>query len=134
MIMNNEFLLRFKEFLGKHGRPTEDSPWSIVERWEAFVEECSECYEWGFYEFDNEIGVRDLLERALTDPKLAAFEQMASIRERVGLADERFRKLLSPAQIRKDGMPWWQRCVLARAGEEYRDDMKRLYNLDVEPC
>lgn len=132
--MSNEFLLRFKEFLGKNGWPLETSPWSIVGQWETLVEECSDCYQWGFYEFDNEVQVRGLLAKALADHGLADYEQMEIMRERVRLTDERFRKLLSHAQIRTANAPWWQRGVLAHADEEYREDMKRLYNIDVEPC
>jgi hypothetical protein len=132
--MSNEFLLRFQEFLGKNGWPTEASPWSIIEQWEGFVEECSNCYQWGFYEFDNEVRVRGLLEKAITDPGLVNYEQAQAIRERVGLADERFRELLYPTQIRTEEAPWWRRGVLAHAGEEYREDIKRLYNVDVKPC
>lgn len=130
----NEFLWRFKEFLGKHGWPTETSPGSIVEQWETFVEDCSSCYQWGFYEFDNEVQVRGLLEKALTDPELADYDQMENIRARVSVIDARFRKLLARTQIRTANNPWWQRGVLAHAGEEYRDDMKRLYNIDVGAC
>lgn len=132
--MSNEFILRFKEFLGRNGWPAEASPWSIVEEWETFVEDCSGCYQWGFYEFDNEVQVRGLLEKALTDPGLADYELMENIRERVSVTDERFRKLLARTQIRTANNPWWQRGVLAHAGEEYRDDMKRLYNIDVGTC
>jgi hypothetical protein len=132
--MSNEFLLQFKEFLGRNGWPTETSPWSIIEQWETFIEECSSCYQWGFYEFDNEVQVRDLIERALTDPLLANYEPMENIRQRVDLADERFRKLLSSVQIRTAEKPWWRRGVLLQAGQEYQDDVKRLYNADVDPC
>lgn len=132
--MSNEFLLRFKEFLGKNGWPPEDSPWSIVEQWEGLVEECSGCYQWGFYEFDNEVQVRGLLEKAITDPGLASYEQVQDLRGRVSAADERFRKLLAPTLIRTAEKPWWRRGVLAHAGEEYRDDLKRLYGVDVGSC
>ena len=133
--MTNEFLSQFREFLGKHGWPTTSSPWDAVESWEALVEQCAHCYQWGFYEFDNEIQVRGLLEQALADPKLACHEQLAEIRRRVMIADERFKQLLlSGTQIRGEGNPWWRRGVLARAGEEYREDMKRNYNIDVDPC
>ena len=132
--MSNEFLLRFKEFLGRNGWPPETSPWSIAQRWEGLVEECSDCYQWGFYEFDNEVQIRGLLEKAITDPGLASYEQIQDIREKVTLADERFRKLLAPTQIRTPEKPWWRRAVLARAGEEYRDDIKRLYGINVGSC
>ena len=132
--MNNEFLLHFRELVGKNGWPPETSPWGIIEEWESFVEGCSKCYHWGFYEFDNEVRVRGLLEKAMTDPGLVNYEQTQSIKERVGSADERFRNLLAPAQIRTEEKSWWLRGVLACAGEEYRQDIKQLYNIVVESC
>jgi hypothetical protein len=132
--MSNEFLLRFQEFLGRNGWPTDASPWGVVERWEALIDECADCYQWGFYEFDNEVQVRGLLERALNDPKLTAYDQIAEIKQRVAAADDRFRKLLGPMRISTEETAWWHRAVLARADDEYRDDMRRLYNIEVDPC
>jgi len=133
-MMTSEFLLRFEEFLGRNGWPTKSSPWDVIERWERLVDICASCYEWGFYEFDDEMRVRILLERTLADPRLAAYPQLQDIQRRVEVADDRFRRFLAEARIREEQMPWWQRAVLARAGEEYRNDMKRLYGIEVAPC
>jgi hypothetical protein len=132
--MNGEFLLRFEEFLGRSGWPTIPSPWDIVERWERLVDVCANCYQWGFYEFDDEVRVRALLERAFSDSRLIEYRQLQEMRQRVEAADKRFRELLSKQSIRDEQAPWWQRAVLARAGDEYRDDMRRLYGVEVMPC
>jgi len=133
-MMTSEFLLRFEEFLARNGWPTKSSPWDVIEGWERLVDTCASCFDWGFYEFDDEIRVRTLLERALADSRLAAYSQLQEIKQRVEAADARFRRLLSDKPIRDEQMPWWQRAVLANAGEEYRDDVKRLYGIEVVSC
>lgn len=133
--MTSDFLPRFEEFLGRNGWPAKTSPWDIVERWERLVDSCASCYQWGFYEFDDEVRIRTLLQRAFADSRLANYPQMQGIRRRVEIADMRFRELLlGETRIRDEKTPWWQRAVLARAGDEYRDDMKRLSDVDVTPC
>lgn len=132
--MSSEFLLSFKEFLGRNGWPVTSTPWDVTERWEQFVDTCSSCYQWGIYEFDDEVRVRTLLDRAFSDPRLASYPEIAEMRERVKQADARFRSLLSDQTIRDEQTPWWLRGVLARAGDEYCDDVKRIYSIDVLPC
>src|SRR6201992_1267123 len=131
----DDFARSFQEFLGKNGWPTGASPAAVLGAWEGLIEQCADCYDSGFYEFDNDVRVRTLLERALNEPRLAAYpEQMGPVRARVEAADRRFRELSGPAQIRDADTPWWLRAVLARAGEEYCEDMKRLYGIDVLSC
>lgn len=126
-----DFLERFEDFLGRHGRQPA-SPWSVVERWESLVDGIAEGYSWGYYELANDLAVRDLLERSFNDPSLASFQQMAAVRERVSRADERLKTLLRPdVQIGSPTDPWWHRGVLATAGDEYVEDLRRLYNIDV---
>ncbi|SRR6266498_3359478 len=79
-----------EEFLGRNGRPTKNFPWDVIERWERLVDTCASCYGWGFYEFDDEVRVRTLLERALADPRLAVYPQLQDIQRRVEVADDRF--------------------------------------------
>jgi hypothetical protein len=129
--MSSEFSQHFEEFLGRNGWPSKLSPWDVVERWEALVEMCSLCYRWGFYEFDNEVRVRGLLDLALNDPVLATYPQLEPMRVRIDAADARFRTVLSAKQIRSEGDPWWRRAILATAGDEYCEDVKRLYGIDL---
>jgi hypothetical protein len=127
-----DFLQSFREFLGRNGWPTDQSPWSIVEQWESLVDQARTGYQWGYYEYANEISVRDLLAKAFRDEKLKRFKQVAAMRDRVDQADVQLQQVLLPdVQIGAAEQPWWRRRVLARAGEEYVDDMIRLYGIEV---
>ncbi len=127
-----EFLQRFEEFLGRNGWPTGQSPWTIVEQWESLVDQAAGGYQWGYYEFTNELGVRDLLGKAFEDDTLQGYDQLAAMRERVEDADARLRALLlADAMFGGEGKPWWRRGVLATAGDDYVDDVKRLFGIDL---
>jgi hypothetical protein len=132
--MTPEFLALFREFLGRNGWPADTSPWAVVERWDQFVATCTECYRWGLYEFENDVRVRDLLQRVFDDDRLAAFPQVAEMRRLVDEADQRFRELLTESPAWTNDQPWWRRGVLVRAGDEYCDDVKRIHGITVKRC
>jgi hypothetical protein len=128
----NDFLQAFKEFLGRYGWPTEQSPWSVVEQWESLVDQVAEGYPWGLYEFANDLSVRHLLEKAFCDSGLQEFDQVDAIRERVRAADVRLKRMFLPGvEVSGADAPWWRRGVLASAGDEYRDDVKRLHGIEI---
>jgi len=128
-----EFLQTFREFLGKNGRSPDWTPWSVVEEWESFVAEVEAGYDWIEAEYTNELRVRDLLESAFDDERLAQFEpQISAMRERVAIADARLKRVFLPAvQIGTESDPWWRRGVLSHAGEEYTKDVKGLYGIEL---
>lgn len=127
-----DFLQTFKEFLGRYGWPTDQSPWTIVEQWESLVDQAAEGYHWGLYEFANDLSVRDLLEKAFHDDQLGRFSQIGIMRQRVESADIRLRSMFLPGiEIGGADAPWWHRGVLATAGDEYLDDVKRLHGIEI---
>lgn len=128
----NDFLQAFQEFLGRHGWPTDQSPWAIVEQWESLVDQAAAGYNSGFYEFTNDLSVRDLLAEALNDKRLGRFDQINTMRQRVEDADARLKEAFLPdVEIGTAGKPWWHRGVLASAGDEYVGDVRRLYGIEI---
>ena len=127
-----DFLQSFKEFLGRYGWPTDQSPWTIVEQWESLVDQAAEGYHWGLYEFANDLSVRDLLEKAFHDDQFGRFSQIGIMRQRVESADIRLRSMFLPGiEIGGADAPWWHRGVLAAAGDDYLDDVKRLHGIEI---
>lgn len=128
-----EYLERFAEFLGRNGRRPTGSPWSLVEAWEDLARSARDGYRSGYYEFTNDVGVRSLLDKLFSDPVLGGHEVTTLVRKRVEAADDTMRQAFLPgAQIHAPTRPWWDRGVLLRAGEEYAEDVARLYGIDVE--
>ena len=131
--LEGSWLEAFADFLRRSGdRQNGRTPWALVEDWESLVSEAEAGYQWTVYEFDNELGVRDLLAKALADERLGRFAEMASVRQRVEAADTRLdRAFLRDQQIRVADNRWWRRGVLAVGGEGYADDVERLYGIVV---
>ena len=127
-----EMLDAWAEFLGRNARPKDMSPWAALDRWDALVDQAMAGYPLGYYDFSNDLAVRDLLAQALEDETLMTFEQIGTIQLRVAAADARFRSSLLPGvEVGPASWPWWHRGVLARSGDEYADDMDRLYGIEV---
>jgi hypothetical protein len=128
----NEFIRSLEDFLRRVGWPTGRSPWDFVEEWESLIDQVAAGYGWGMYEFTNELSVRDLLAKAFDDQQLRNFGQINSMRQRVEAADARLKESFLPEiEIGSADQPWWRRGVLARAGDEYADDVKRTYGIDI---
>ncbi len=128
----NDFLQAFIEFLGRNGWPADQSPWTTVEQWESLVEQVAEGYQWGLYEFTNDLGARDLLEKAFTDDQFSQFAEIDIMCQRVEKTDVRLKSMFTPGvEIGSAEGPWWRRGVLATACNEYRDDMKRLHGIEI---
>ncbi|HVF03490.1 MAG TPA: hypothetical protein VNA20_01500 [Frankiaceae bacterium] len=128
-----DFLTAFRDFAVGRGLPARTTPWSLVGTWESFVDQVVEGYDWYIEEYENEIGVRRLLEDVLHDAALGAFEQVTTtMTERVAAADEQFRAALLPGvAVGSPDEPWWLRGVPARAGERFATDLKTMYGIEV---
>jgi hypothetical protein len=128
-----EFLQTFKEFLGRYGWSADLSPWTIVEQWESLVDQVAEGYNWSLYEFTNDLTVRDFLEKAFRDGRLGQFSEIGAMCQRVEAADTRLKEMFLPDdKIGGAAMPWWHRGVLAAAGDEYVDELKRLQGIEIQ--
>ena len=100
-----------------------------VEQWSSFVEPCEDGYAEDIYEYENDLSVRDILERILRSDQLQKFEQMAWARAQVNDADQRFRELLSEQEIRSHGA--WQRRMPRVIGAELAADVRERYGVDI---
>lgn len=107
------------------------SPGKFVEAWESFVEEAiSSC--WGdLYEFEANLGMRDVLALALRSDQLDAFDEWTELSKRIKTADERFRALLSDGPEIRAGAPWWRERLPPYAGEDFVADAARLYGVKI---
>lgn len=93
------FVERVRELVG-------GSPGELVAEWRDFTElvECG--YRLGICEYEHDLGVRDRIERLLTDPVLDGMPEMGWVRAEVAEIDERFRALLT-SDSRSSGDRWW---------------------------
>lgn len=122
----------FQSIVKPQGRRTTWPPLLFVEAWLTFVEEVISGYSGDLYEYENELSVRDELETALTDDRLAALEGWAPFAESVREADERLRTVLAQGPLVRSGNSWWRERLPASAGDELVADAARLFNVVID--
>lgn len=104
----------------------------LLDQWSGLIEACKEGYDWDISEYHNELMVRDRLERILVAPELAAYSELAVVRQKVEDLDHAFRDLLQTGVVLGEGTdPWWQRGVLKMAGEPYARYLSQVHGIEV---
>ncbi|MDG4778646.1 hypothetical protein O7614_03170 [Micromonospora sp. WMMD961] len=126
------FAERFQAVVASTGaRPR--LPGELLAQWAQFVEFCEEGYDDNLDEYDNDLTVRDLIERVLNAPALEGVPELRWMREQVAESDERFRALLGseplPFEVPR---PWWRARLPRYGGAEMVDDARRRYGVRVE--
>lgn len=109
-----------------------ETPSTLLDRWEMLVGECESGYSWDYSEYRNELRVRDLLEGVLRAPELLKYEEHDELMRRVEELDGRFRCLLSSSQSGVSNEPWWRRGVLCKAGPDYAEYCRSAFSIEIE--
>jgi len=99
----SEFIRDFLEVADEKGARRTWSPAGYIDAWKAFVAACEEGYQWSIYEYENELGIRDVIDKVLTAPELTAYPELSIFAEAIADTDERFAALL------RSGHPSYQR-------------------------
>jgi len=105
------------------------SDYDLLEYWEEFMDECSDCYSWDYSEYCNEIYKRDIIQS-----KIDNGEFTDTLLEKLTLLDQRFKKLLQENVTLPKGKYWWNMGVLKLAGESYCYYMLSTYGIVVSEC
>jgi hypothetical protein len=130
MMSTAEFLEAYRDVMESMGRGRPLSPSALVEQWRSFVESCEDGCDEDIFEYENDLSVRDTLERILRSEKLQRFEQMSWVRSQVDDADQRFRALLSDEKVRSDGA-WWQVRMPRLVGPALAADVRDRYGVGI---
>lgn len=126
------YLVRFREIVRERGWPESTTPTDLLERWTALVKAAEQGYRWTIDEYLNEMAARDLLEAVLTDEALGGEPEVSELSGRVAEADRHLRALVrDDVHIGGPDEPWWRRGVLRRAGDDYVEDLERIYGIRV---
>jgi hypothetical protein len=126
------YLARFREIVRERGWPETTTPTELLDRWTGLVEAAEEGYRWTIDGYLNELAARDVLEVVLADDSLRDEPEVSDLRARVAAADRRLRAVLrGDVQIGEPDQPWWRRGVLRRAGDDYVEDLERIYGIRV---
>ena len=126
------FLAEVDKLLRTAGYSAPKSPATLLDQWSWFVDECENGYRWDISEYDSELSVRRTLDILLEAKSLSAFAEIAELAGRVKEIDIRSRRLLHPVARRERGETWWEKGILAEAGEAYADYCKSVYGTSIK--
>ena len=108
------------------------TPQEILNAWAQFVDECCIGYKMSIYEYDNDLSVRDAIEKILTEDRLSNYPDFQVFKKSVLSIDNTFKKLLLSDFDRDNKSSWWQKGVLKEAGKEYVKDIRDRYQIEIE--
>lgn len=132
MLDDYVFLEEFRKLLDRQNWDKNLDPTTLLDWWLSMIATCEEGYFHNIYEYTNDLHVRSRIEVVLTDPRLQHAPRFDNFAAQVAQLDERFRSLLMPGVTIPGGEHWWEQGVLKQAGVEYANDVKTLYNIDIQ--
>jgi hypothetical protein len=104
------------------------------EEWDAIVSMIEEGYNYIEPELENDLFVRNDIELILLDKDLNLFEQHKFLKKIIFEIDNRLKKMIidNPKISRKENSNWWENVLLVKGKEEYVNDIKNTYKIDIE--
>ncbi len=92
---------------------------SLIQKWLSFVDECEDGFQWDFSEYKNEIRVRYLIQCLIDDERLSKAAELKEAFDEIEKLDNRFKSLLKTDDSLDEARTWWERGILAKAGQDY---------------
>lgn len=108
------------------------SPAQLLNYWLQFVDAAVRGYPSDWYQFDNERGIRSVIQAILDDPEVRTFPEAEEWTRAVTDVDQRYRAILVPIPNYPGDRPWWLAQVPMHAGKELASDLRRMYHIEVE--
>jgi hypothetical protein len=121
------FLAEARRIIGESNTPAD-----LVTQWQEFVNWCAEGYQWDISEYNNEISVRNELEKMLSASKLQSYNELQQLKFVVSEIDNRFKDLLKEDISLKNKTNWWEQGILKKAGEPYATYFHQAYGISIE--
>jgi hypothetical protein len=108
------------------------SPAQLLNNWSGFVETTLRGYPAGWYEFDNDRGIRDVIQAVLDDPEVRKYPEAREWARRVADIDDRYRRVLIQVPGQPPDTPWWMAGIPRYASPTLASDVARMYNVEIE--
>ena len=129
---NMTFLECFRVAVGAKGRRAAWRPTLFVEAWTGFVHQVASGYLGDLYEYENELSVRDDLERAMIDERLDAYPGWSHYRADIAASDAELKEALRSGPVVRPGAAWWWERLPVRASTDFVEDAARLFGVHIE--
>jgi hypothetical protein len=109
------------------------SPYQLLDQWRSFVDDCINGYAWSWYDFDNERGVRDTIDRLMSDSDLREFPEWEVWSRKIKVLDDAYRSILVDIPNRSGGdLPWWRGGVPRQAESELAADVRKMFGVAID--
>ncbi|MDR1237619.1 MAG: hypothetical protein LBK28_05190 [Propionibacteriaceae bacterium] len=128
------FIENFRSIVNPRGRSLNWAPVTYVDVWEELADEISGGYRFSFYEYMNDLSVRDVLECALQSDALDCYPEWSAYKSAVARIDGRMRALLADGPEVRPSALWWYARLPAIGSHEFVEDVKAEYGIDLEEC
>jgi len=126
--MTPEFDEAFRKICIVCGYKPPISAHKAVEFWKIFIDECQNGYGWTVFEYFDEIGIRDLIEKALNDPNIKLINGFLDFRGLVYTLDKRFAEV-TLADDFFESENWWNRKLPKFGIRDFITSLKQTYNI-----
>lgn len=123
---------KVKKILNKSGWQGESKSGTLVEMWEGFVSECSKGYAYNIYEYENDLSVRNAIERILSSNELESYLEYFNFKNKILELDQLFKALLSDRYFIEDRKTWWEKGILIKGGVDYVNDIEELFKIKIQ--
>ena len=131
MAEDDSFAVKVTQILAQSGW-SNNSPWSLIEQWQSFIDQCKRGYRDNIYEYYNDIFIRKKIEIILSSSViLKEYEEFKDFLDKVKLFDEEFSALLQEDVKLPGYSHWWEQGVLQYAGEELAKDYYNDYKIKI---
>ncbi len=107
-------------------------PSEYCEDWEGFTADVLSGYSGSLFEYENELLVRDTLEKAVRDPELRQFPDWHGYEARIVRTDATLQRLLQSGVEVRPGRPWWWSHLPPHGGRDFAEDVRRIYAIDID--
>jgi hypothetical protein len=128
---STEYLAAVKRALKGFSARYQQSPSELLRNWQRFVDAALDGYPAGWYDFDNERGIRDVIQAVIDDEGVRSHPEAQEWVRRVSDVDARYRSILVPLTGKASTVPWWRAGVPCYGGDELAQDVARMYNLEM---
>jgi hypothetical protein len=127
------FLEAFKQALRRAGvNPSYSYPNDLAGSYEKLARDChEEGYDDYLVEYDNDLTVRDFIERVLPDESLQQYPEMKEFMQRIDRADAMLKASFLVGQDRSNKKFWWKRGIVRKGSGDYADDIKLEYGINL---
>lgn len=126
------FIQNFRDVTDPKGARRDWSPAAYIDAWRSFVLDCEDGYQWSIYEYENELGVRDVIDQVLSAPELTRYPELPIFAETVAEIDGRFASLLRTGpSLPHQSAVCWRAGLPGYAGPDLVADSKAKYGVQL---